>query len=298
METRKSREWALACVGVYTRALEWIVGLAATPEEKREEAEGFLLTGRDAEVLGIPLREIYVRIADRMRVDPDPHFTTRNLTFWKGFRRFAIRSPDGRIQQGYPGEWPMEGTVEQVESMPRPMCLPFCDIICALERAAAAFGLEPRALHFHWKKSPIHSGETLFQALTIGGANPRRVLAALERWREEVETHINGEQGIPAQVLAAPPMPRSRVLELLKYQRRTVQRWDRQGFADKNLPWSKGWLGPNGITLYDLKEIWTVLSTLLARKHGQQYVSDLVNSLASEHQAYREEAFSDPSAAY
>ena len=301
MEAKINREMALMCVDVYHRALEWVVGLAAIEPKGRGEAEGFLLTGEEAEALGIPLREIYERIADNMRADPATRFTARELAYWKGgTRRFTVRDAEGRVQQGYPGERPWPGFIEQIEFMSKAMHLPFFDINCGLERAAPALGLKPRDLQFRWRNLPIHTGEALFQAVTLGGINPRRVLAAIGRWREETDARIDGkpEPGVSMEVLNVPPLPdelkgailpRKRVMKLAGGCRRTLQRWDKQGYAAEGLPWVKGWCDAGGYVLYEVAKIWPTLAVLLGRGKNRQSMIERVRMLDREIQEWRRE---------
>jgi len=131
-----------------------------------------------------------------MRTDPATHFTARELTWWNGSTlRYTVRDAEGRIQHAYPGDRPITGTVEQVEFKPRPKCLPLGDITRGLECATLTLGLEPHALHFRWQRLPVNSGEAFFKALIRAGANPRRTMQSIGRWREETDARINGYLG-------------------------------------------------------------------------------------------------------
>ena len=309
MEPRNNKDMALACADVYHRALSWVVGFAASGAKGREEAEGFLLTGEEAEILQIPAREIYERIADGMRVTPGTRFTMRELVFWNnGTCRVATRDAEGRIQQSYPGERPASGGVEQIEFMPKPMYLPFCDIIRGLEYAAAVLGLKPRSLHFRWRRLLIHSGETFFQAITLGGVNPRQVMAAVEKWREEADARIKGalDPTLPAETRNAPPAPdkvrgvawpRRKLLEYLNKTKRTLQRWDRQGYAADGLPWVKGRRDSAGTLVYDMEKLWPTLTVLTGRRGECLEVIERAKALERENQAFLEEKYAESSEA-
>ena len=301
MEPQTDREMAMTCLDVYHRALSWIARLAAIKPQGRDDSEGFLLAGEEADALMIPLREIFELIADGMRAGPAARFTACELARWKkGIRRFVVRIAEGRIQHARPGERPLPGIVDQVEFAPRPKCLPFFAINCGLSRAASVLGLKARDLYFRWRSLPIHCGDALFQAVTLGGANPRRALAAIDRWREDTDARIGGrpESVVAVEILGVPPLPdgargailpRKRIAKLVRYCRRTLQRWDKQGYAAEGLPWAKGWRDSGGYVLYDVGMIWPALAVLLGRGKNRRSLMERVGELDREIREWRAE---------